>query len=132
MKLSNCYIKVYHATMPIVAIVALALSATACGSEKSDEEIAAEEVHRQNRYELIENTAEMYSNKILSMPAEGMAVEELLMNINSRCHALLEQGDTMTALYFRQLIEETVRTRNNEHADLVFSKRPYSAFTIED
>lgn len=118
--------------MPIVAIVALALSATACGSEKSEEEIAAEEAHRQNRYELIENTAEMYSNKILSMPAEGMAVEELLMNINSRCHALLEQGDTMTALYFRQLIEETVRNRNNEHADLVFGKRPYSAFTIED
>lgn len=118
--------------MPIVVVVALALSATACGSEKSEEEIAAEEAHRQNRYELIENTAELYSNKLLSMPAEGMAVEELLMNINSRCYALMEQGDSMTALYFRQLIEETVRRCNNEHADLVFGKRPYSAFTIDD
>lgn len=118
--------------MSIVAFIALALSATSCGSDKEEEEIAAEAAHRQNRYELVEKIARQYCDRLMSLPAEGMEVEELLMNINSRSHALMEKGDTLTALYFRQMVEEEVRARDNARADLIFGPRPYSAFLMEE
>lgn len=131
MKTLNCHIQFIHRLLPIVVFATFALSTASCGSNK-EEEIAAEAVHRQNRYELVEKIARQYCNRLMSLPAEGMEVEELLMNINSRSHALMEQGDTLTALYFRQMVEEEVRARDADHADLIFGPRPYSVFLMEE
>lgn len=132
MKTLNCHIQFIHRLLLIVVLATFALSTISCGSDKEEEEIAAEAAHRQNRYELVEKIARQYCNRLMSLPAEGMEVEELLMNINSRSHALMEQGDTLTALYFRQMVEEEVRARDADHADLIFGPRPYSVFLLEE
>lgn len=81
------------------------------------------------RYDHIDKIAGQYAELLMTTTAEEMEMERLLMDINSRCYKLLQKGDTLTALYFRQVIEDKVRARDAAIADSIFGPRPYSAFT---
>ena len=131
MKPTEVNTRFLHIAISLVAGCVIMLSFTSCGSDKEEEEKAAEAAHRLNRYALVDKIANLYAHKLINMPAKGMAVEELLMNINSRCQALMAQGDTLTALYFRQMVEDNVRKINATRADSIFGQSPYSAFTID-
>ena len=131
MKPTEVNTRFFHIAISFIAVCAVMLSFTSCGSDKEEEEKAAEAAHRLNRYALVDKIANLYAHKLINMPAKGMAVEEMLMNINSRCQALMVQGDTLTALYFRQMVEDNVRKINATRADSIFGQSPYSAFTID-
>ena len=131
MKPTEVNTRFLHIAISFVAGCVIMLSFTSCGSDKEEEEKAAEAAHRLNRYALVDKIANLYAHKLINMPAKGMAVEEMLMNINSRCQALMVQGDTLTALYFRQMVEDNVRKINATRADSIFGQSPYSAFTID-
>lgn len=131
MKPTEINTRFFHIAISIIAGCVIMLSFTSCGSDKEKEEKAAEAAHRLNRYALVDKIANLYAHKLINMPAKGMAVEEMLMNINSRCQALMAQSDTLTALYFRQMVEDDVRKINATRADSIFGQSPYSAFTID-
>ena len=119
-------------TIALIVGCVIALFLLSCGNNKDEEEKMAEATHRQKRYDLVDQIANLYAKKLINMPEEGIELESMLMNINSRCQSLMAQGDTLIALYFRQMVEDNVRIRNNAHANRIFGPIPYSAFIIDE
>ena len=104
------------------------LTLSACGGkeEKADETAADYTC----RYDHIDKFVQQYSDIIMSTSPEGMEMERLLMDINSRCEMLMAAGDTLAALYFHHAIENDIRHRDNALADRIFGACPYTAFTL--
>lgn len=104
---------------------------TACGSGKNEEENEEAEqsaVNPRYVYDHLDKIINQYGDIIMATPPEGQPMEALMMDINSRCYMLLQQGDTLTALYFHHAIENNVRQRDSILADRIFGQCPYSAF----
>lgn len=114
----------------IFSIILLTAAAmlTACGSGKEEDEAEAPAVNPRYVYDHLDKIIGQYGDIIMSTPPDGQAMEALMMDINSRCYMLLQQGDTLTALYFHHAIENNVRQRDSILADRIFGQCPYSAF----
>lgn len=109
-------------------LLTVTLTLSACGGkEEKADETAADYTYR---YDLIDKFVQQYSDIIMSTPPEGMEMERLLMDINSRCEMLMAAGDTLSALYFHHAIENDIRHRDNALADRIFGACPYTAFTL--
>ena len=114
----------------VPTIMLAAVSFTACGGDETAAEEVETVVDNSYRYDHIDKFVQQYSDIIMSTPPEGMEMERLLMDINSRCEMLMAKGDTLTALYFHHAIEHNVRNRDNALADRIFGACPYTAFTL--
>lgn len=122
--------KIFKIIVSATVLIPMLLS-TACGGSKDDEEKAAEKKAEElTRFDHIDKIVNQYGNLLLSTPVDGMEMERLLMDINSRCRMLMEQGDTLKAFYFHHAIEQNVRARDSILADRIFGECPYTAFAI--
>lgn len=122
--------KIYNIIISATVLIPMLLS-TACGGSKDDEEKAAEKKAEElTRFDHIDKIVNQYGDMLLSTPVDGMEMERLLMDINSRCQMLMEQGDTLKAFYFHHAIEQNVRNRDSILADRIFGECPYTAFAI--
>lgn len=122
--------KIYNIIISATVLIPMLLS-TACGGSKEEEDKAAQEkADELTRYDHIDKIVNQYGNLLLSTPVDGMEMERLLMDINSRCRMLMEQGDTLKAFYFHHAIEQNVRARDSILADRIFGECPYTAFAI--
>lgn len=117
--------------MPALASTFIILLSS-CGG-KADEEKTEEEIANERyRYDHLDKIINQYGNLLMATPIEGMEMERLLMDINSRCEMLMADGDTLTALYFHHAIEHNVRARDSLRADRIFGRCPYTAFSLEE
>lgn len=122
--------KIYNIIVSATVLTPMLLS-TACGGSKENEEVTTEAKSLElTRYDHIDKIVNQYGNLLLSTPVDGMEMERLLMDINSRCQMLMEQGDTLKAFYFHHAIEQNVRNRDSILADRIFGECPYTAFAI--
>lgn len=115
------------------AAVAALLATTSCGSAegtKTGDTEATPADDKCYRYDHIDNIIGQYCRLLMNTPPDGQQMEELLMNINSRCHLLMTEGDTLTALYFHHAIENNIRQRDSILADRIFGSCPYTVFNL--
>lgn len=114
------------------AMGAAILLPASCGGKEEHKEMPPEETITENRiYDHLDKIINQYCNLLMSTPVDGMEMEALLMDINSRCQMLAAEGDTLKALYFHHAIEQNVRKRDSVLADRIFGQCPYTAFAIE-
>jgi len=106
------------------------LPVNSCGGKSEEERLNEAISAARYRYDHIDKIIDQYCRLLISTPPEGMQMEELLMDINSRCQLLMAEGDTLTALYFHHAIENNMRLRDSILADRIFGIRPYTAFNI--
>lgn len=126
--------KKYHCKFIIAAAICAAIIPVAsCGGEKNKPDEIVQEMPADDSYiyDHLDKIVNQYSNLLMTTPIEGKEMEELLMDINSRCQMLAEQGDTLKALYFHHAIEHNVRQRDSVRADRIFGRCPYTAFNPE-
>lgn len=115
------------------AAVAALLTTTSCGSAEGTKTGDTETTpadDKSYRYDHIDNIIGQYCRLLMNTPPDGQQMEELLMNINSRCYLLMTEGDTLTALYFHHAIENNIRKRDSILADRIFGSCPYTAFNL--
>lgn len=117
--------------MLIPALASALIILSSCGGKASEEKTEEEIAQERYRFEHIDKIINQYGNLLMTTPTEGMEMERLLMDINSRCEMLMAEGDTLTALYFHHAIEHNVRNRDSLRADLIFGRCPYTAFSLE-
>lgn len=116
--------------LPLAIAAAVTLPLASCGGKNEEEHTVVTVTDTRYRYDHIDKIIGQYTRLIMSTPPEGQKMEELMMDINSRCYMLLQQGDTLTALYFHHAIEDNVRRRDSILADRIFGACPYSAFNL--
>lgn len=130
------YIGSASRTALLIAVTAVAglIATTSCGSSEETKTEDTEVIpadDKSYRYDHIDNIINQYCRLLMDTPPDGQQMEELLMDINSRCHLLMTEGDTLTALYFHHAIENNIRLRDSVLADRIFGICPYTAFNLE-
>lgn len=134
--------KIFHAAAVSLS-AAIMVTAGSCGNRDEKDTgirldaLAAEEAldtisDPQYIYDHLDQIINQYGDIIMETPPDGQEMEELMMDINSRCYMLLQDGDTLRALYFHHAIENNVRQRDSVLADHIFGHCPYTAFDLHE
>lgn len=114
--------------LPLIIGTILITAMSSCNKKDEASEVSVSEAD--TRYELVDRIVKQYSKLLLATPPDGMEMEKLLMDINSRSEMLMAAGDTLTALYFHHAIERSVREQDNAFANRIFGECPYTAFNL--
>lgn len=100
----------------LLFILPIILLACSCSND-NPAETPVDDAHL---FEVADSFAQQYAKILANLPTQSQETEATLLDINSRCNLLIEQGDTLLAEYFHHAVEQRLRNINPDHANAIF------------